>query len=127
MAAVNIQSRLTKVGAVIKQELWPSERYCRTVKTVTKIASTTGTAMQVGALLEDATWVAAASVANVDGILIDNNIDNLTVGASADLAVLTSGPAVVATSALEFQDHGTVPARTSFVALDATIRFATSV
>lgn len=97
-----IATRPTKVGDVIKHE-YLDKGYTRIDATVTVVDG-----MSVGAVLESTsvagkyTLVAAATVANADGVLVDEKVyDDLAAGDHV-LAVLVRGPSVVADKSLTF-------------------------
>lgn len=90
------------VSDVLKYELAPEFGWCREMRTVTLEAG-----MKVGAVVTSAgAWVAIASVASADAIVIDQRLDVAgTLGTGAvSVLCLVRGPSIVSRSYLQFKD-----------------------
>lgn len=110
-----LTARQTKVGDVLKNEYDPASGYCRELVTVRVPAG----GLSVGAVLEATSvsnvyvLIVAAQTANAAGVLVDDNVYNLSAG-DHSLAVLTRGPAIVADDSLTYgSDIDTGPERTA--------------
>ena len=111
------ETRGKKYTEVVKKELWPDKRWCRSTGTVSMNSDCAiGTVLYAsgGTYYE----VTSGNESSAEAIIIDSSVYNYSSGDTPTLGLLVQGPAIVASDALTIGSGTKATAITALEVLD---------